>query len=830
MNENLTREEALERAAVVSGARYEVAVDLAGAEGFRSETVVRFRAGPGASTFLDCTAGAILEATLNGEPLPGGAIGEHRIALDHLADENEVRVVADMAFRAGEHGLTRFVDPVDGEAYVYSDSEPFGAHRWFACFDQPDIKGPFRIRVTAPAGWEVASNLPLESAAAAQGESRTWTYEETPPLPPYLAAVVGGPFNVVRDEHRDIPLGLYCRRSLAEHLDPGEIFEITKQGLDYFEEAFGYPYPFKKYDQLFVPEYAAGAMENPGCVTFNETYIFRSRVTEARRETRAGTILHEMAHMWFGDLVTMRWWDDLWLNETFASFAAEIALEGATRFTENWATFAHADKAWASAQDQLPTTHPIVADVPDVESVFLNFDGITYAKGASVIRQLVAWVGMDAFLEGMRAYFPRHAFGNATLADFLGALEEASGRDLGTWSKRWLETAGINTLRAEREAGALAIVQEGPEREPVARPHRLVIGAYGGSPLRRTERVELDVAGDRTPVEGIPAGAPLLLVNDEDLTYAKVRLDPTSLATARERLSEIDDPLARAVLWRTAWDLTRDGLLPARHFLDLVLDHVGVETNPSAFQRILAQAAGAVSIYGDPANRIAAGTRFAAAALEALEAAERGSDLQLSWARTFAAAARTGEQLDRVAAILDGSAVVEGLAIDTELRWHLVRALAAAGRAGDAAIAAELERDPTDQGTREAAAARAARPTPDAKAEAWMAIAEDPATRPATFRALLRGFNHPEQEELLEPYAPRFFAALGPFWEERDTALALQFARDGFPSVVSLRTIELTDAALGDAGLPAPLARPLLEGKDGVTRALRAREADASAG
>ena len=829
MKENLTRDEAAARAGAVRDLEYEIHLDLTGEDRFRSETAIRFAAERGGSTYLDCSAIEVHAAELNGEALPAEAISEHRIVLDGLADRNEIRIVADMDYRAGEHGMTRFVDPVDGAAYLFSDAEPFGAHRIYPCFDQPDLKGTFRIEVTAPPGWEVASNMAADGEPSREGETVRWSFAVSPTMSTYLAAVVAGPFHVVRDRHGAIDLGLYCRATLAEHLDPVEIFEITKQGFDFFEEAFATPYAFGKYDQVFVPEYAAGAMENPGLVTFNEMHIFRSRVTDARREGRAETILHEMAHMWFGDLVTMRWWDDLWLNETFATFASMLAMERATRFTEPWTSFAHTEKPWASRQDQLPTTHPIVADVPDVESVFLNFDGITYAKGAAVMRQLVAWVGLERFLKGMRAYFERYAFGNATLAEFLRVHEEASGRDLQAWSEVWLRASGINALTPRTGGEGVTILQEG---DPV-RPHRLAVGAYVGEDekLVRRHRVELDVTGARTDVDLGIDRADLILVNDEDLTYAKVRFDEGSLAALRGGLSRIGDGLSRAVCWRALWDMARDGDWPAREYLATVLDHVHAETMPSAVQRILGQAAASVSLLGDPANRYAAGNALADAGLEALRAAPPGSDLQLIWARTFVAAARRDEHLDLVRAILGGEEAMEGLAVDTDLRWHIVGSLAAAGGADEALIEAERERDPTDEGAREAAAARAARPTAEAKAEAWDVLTGPEKPRLAPARAILGGFQHPEQEEVLAPYADRYFQALDDAWERFDLSLALSFARGAFPSaIVAEETVALTDAALAREELPGPIRRVLLEGRDDLRRALRARATDAAAG
>ncbi|MGH2723100.1 MAG: aminopeptidase N [Actinomycetota bacterium] len=839
-SDNLTRDEARERSRLLSDARYRITLDLTRDDAtFPSETVVRFRCSePGASSFIDFS-GSVLAAELNGAALPDDAADGNRIRLDGLAGENELRVQALAVDHRTGKGFTRFTDPVDGEVYVHTDLEPFDAHRAFPSFDQPDIKGVFDFTVLAPPGWEVVSNSPAEAPVEEVGRTR-WSFLPTPPVPAYITAVVGGPFHVVRDHYRDIELGLYCRRSLAEHLDHGEMFEITKQSFEFFERVFEYPYPFAKYDQVFVPEYTAGAMENAGCVTFNETrYIFRAKVTDAAREWRAGTVTHEMAHMWFGDLVTMRWWDDLWLNESFASYMGELATAEATRFKNAWSSFASYQKTWAYQQDQLPTTHPISANVVDTQSIHLNFDGITYAKGASVLKQLVAWVGRERFLEGTSRYFRRHEWANAELTDFLAALEEVSGRDLGAWSKEWLETAGVNTLRPELEEGegrkirSAAILQDAPPDHPTLRSHRVAVGLYDRTDrgLVRRRRVELDVRGKRTEVPELAGERwpDLLLVNDDDLAYAKIRFDEHSWATIAERLGEIGESLPRALCWTAAWDMTRDAELPARDYLALVLRHAEREADISVLQTLLGQAASAVSVYGDPANREPALTALAEGSLEALRRTEPGSDHQLAWARSFISAATSDEQVDAVRDLLDGSLSFDGLAVDTDLRWHIVASLAAAGAADAGLIDAELERDPTDQGRRHAAAARAARATPEAKEEAWRTVTEDTSLALAAAEDVMAGFQQPGQRELLEPFAQRYFEDLPRVWESRELPAALAFAENLYPRlVVGPEVVEATDRYLAGPGVPGPVRRLLLEGKDGMERALRARAADRS--
>ena len=856
---NLLRAEAAERARLLDDLHYDVMLDLTGEETFRSETRLRGRARPGAETFLDLTAVGVVSATVNGVPVDADAFdaAAGRLRVADLEAENEIVVVADHAYEHTGVGLHRFVDPVDGAVYLHTQFEPFDAHRVYPCFDQPDLKATFCFEVEAPAGWEVVSNG-VATARPADGGAGRWRFATTEKMSTYITALVAGPYYSVHrphfpggsggspDEH-SIEMGLYCRQSLARYLDADEIFDVTAAGFDFFEDAFGQPYAFGKYDQLFVPEFNFGAMENAGCVTFSERHIFRSKVTEAEREGRADTILHEMAHMWFGDLVTMRWWDDLWLNESFATFASYLGLVEATRFRSAWTTFASNWKTWAYRQDQLPSTHPIVADAPDIEAMKTNFDGITYAKGASVLRQLVAWVGQKEFLDGVRAYFGRHAWGNTELSDFLASLEEASGRQLSEWAQQWLETAGVNTLRAAYDGAetysAFAIEQEAPPEYPTLRSHRVAVGLYdydqpvpGDTPvspgrrLRRRDRVELDVEGHRTPVpELLGVRVPdLLLVNDGDLAYTKIRLDPRSLATVTESLGTLDDPLARGLCWSAAWDMLRDAELPARRYLDLVLANLGGEDQIAVVAGLLRNAETAAIVYGDPANREPARRRLAEHALDRLRSSGPGSDVQLAYARAFAAAARGDDHLAVVRALLAGETVdgAEGLTVDTELRWVLVRSLATAG-VGDseAIVAAEEERDATDAGARHAAAARAARPDPTAKAEAWTALVEGDLPL-ATMRAVMGGFRQADQEPILQAWTAAYFDALLPIWERRGPDVGMSFTEMLYP--VGDGAVTMTDSYLARAApIPAPIHRLLLEGRDQALRAARARACDA---
>jgi len=844
---NLTRTDARTRAELLDVTAYEVEIDLTDGAGqpgertFRSRTTVRFRASRvGAGTFVDLVADAITEATLNGESVDTSNYApETGLPLSTLAEDNTLVVEADCIYSNTGEGLHRFLDPVDSAVYVYSQFETADAKRMYACFDQPDLKAPFQLTVTAPAGWEVISNGRPAARLTSPGGGQVVRFMTTPPLPTYVTALIAGPYHKVTDCYDGIDLGVYCRASLAQYLDADEILLVTKHGFDWYHQAFGYRYAFDKFDQLFVPEFNAGAMENAGCVTFLEDYVFRSKVTDAAYERRAETILHELAHMWFGDLVTMRWWDDLWLNESFATFVSVLCQAQATRWTSAWTTFANVEKTWAYRQDQLPSTHPIAADIPDLRAVEVNFDGITYAKGASVLKQLAAYVGIDAFLRAMRVYFRQHAFGNTTLAELLRTLEQESGRDLSSWSAQWLASAGINSLRAEftlddkRRYAAFAILQGPAEPGHTLRNHRLAIGRYdvdNDGKVVRVGRAELDVVGERTQVPemvGVPQ-PDLLLVNDDDLTYGKVRLDERSLATVVERIATIDDRLARALCWSAAWDMTRDGETAARDYVTLALSGVAGETEIGVVQSIQTRLRSVLDRFADPAWAPEGWARLAGAAGDAMHTAAPGSDLQLAWTRTFAAAARSPEHIQMVRGLLDGSELVPGLAVDTELRWALLSALVALGAAGDAEIDVELERDNTASGQRRAAAARALRPTPEAKAEAWRLATSDTGLPNAIVEAIISGFFHPAQHALTEPFVQRYFETVGDVWAQRTGEIARAVAVGLYPDAISDSAVAAADAFLATISLPPALRRLVSEGRDDVQRALRARQRDAA--
>jgi aminopeptidase N len=893
---NLTRDQAVERAALVSVDNYRIELDLTDGHGkpgehtFRSVTTVEFDALPGADTYIDIAADRIRSADLNGRDIDVSGYDESTgIPLTGLADHNVLVVHADCRYSNTGEGLHRFVDPVDDEVYLYSQFETADAKRMFACFDQPDRKATFEVTVIAPSHWEVISNgapLPgreqqiVDMIAAGlsneqiaerlgvstrtveghvyrrtqRGNTKRHTFVATPRMSTYLVALIAGPYarwdDTYSDEHGDIPLGLFCRKSLAEFMDAERLFTETKQGFGFYHKNFGVPYAFGKYDQLFVPEFNAGAMENAGAVTFLEDYVFRSKVTRASYERRAETVLHEMAHMWFGDLVTMQWWDDLWLNESFATFASVLCQAEATEYTEAWTTFANVEKSWAYRQDQLPSTHPVAADIPDLAAVEVNFDGITYAKGASVLKQLVAYVGLEEFLSGLRDYFRDHAFGNATFGDLLGALEKASGRDLSGWGQQWLKTTGLNTLRPDFDLDAdgkftrFAITQSGAQ--PGAgetRVHRLAVGIYdddGSGKLVRTHREELDLEGEATDIpalQGVSRGK-LILVNDDDLTYCSLRLDPESLQTVLTRIADIGDPLPRTLAWSAAWEMTREAELKARDFVSLIAGGVHAETEVGVAQRLLLQAQTALASYAEPGWAHSEGwPAFGDRLLELARNAAAGSDHQLAYVNALCGSVLSSTHTDVLKALLDNDPADSGLAglvVDTDLRWRIIAALAAAGVVDSDGpetpfIDAEADRDPTAAGQRHALEASTARPQPAVKDSAWQEVIEDDTLPNVTARSMIGGFVQRGQHELLKPFRDRYFDAISGVWERRSSEVAQTVVIGLYPSWdISRAGLDAADEFLADPNVPPALRRLVLEGRAGVERALRAREFDAT--
>ncbi len=840
-NTDITRAETAERARLLHVESYDVALDLTrGSESFGSTSVVFFGcAEPGAASYVDLIAETVHEITLNGVPIdPASAYADGRIALTGLAERNELRVLADCGFETGGFGLQRSVDSADGRVYTFTQFEAAHARRVFANFEQPDLKAAFTFHVTVPEHWTVLSNQPAPEPRAAGEGTAVWHFPATPRISTYLTAIAAGEYHVVRDSHTTpsgqvIPLGVACRQSMVPFLDVDDIVLITRQGLDYFTGLFGAGYPFEKYDQVFVPD-NGGAMENVGCVILTESLLFRSKVTDTMYEQRAMIILHEMAHQWFGDLVTMKWWEDLWLNESFAELAGFLASAEATRFTQAWTTFCGGAKTWGYGQDQLPSTHPIAADVPTLSQAEANFDGISYAKGASVLKQLVAYVGRDAFFAGIRAYFAEHAWGNAMLADLLRALEASSGRSLGDWSKAWLETAGPNTLRSDFEVGpdgaftSFAVRQEAPAQHPTLRPHHIAIGLYNLADgwLERTHQVEVDVAGARTEIPSLAgiAQPDLILLNDDDLGYAIIRFDERSLATLTEHIGHFHDALARTLCWSAVADMASQADLSVSAFVRIVAAGMGSEPSVAVLQLLHMQTLRLLATIADPAYVPVGKQILAAEAIRQLRTAEPASDHQLAWAQLLGGTATNPDQLDLVAELLDGSAEIAGLTVDTELRWSLLRRLAATGRAGDAEIDAELERDSTDAGRRNAAAARAGIPDAEHKAAAWRKVAESTELGLEESVAVVRAFNAPEHAGLLAPYAAKYFEQLPAIWAARADLLRLFLGGGLFPyTAASPELLGAVDAFLAEPGRDPSMSRVVIEGRDIVEKALRSR-------
>ncbi|NDK73339.1 MULTISPECIES: aminopeptidase N [Rhodococcus] len=821
---NLNRSEVAERSRAISVAGYRVELDLRSAvdsavKTFSTVTTIDLTSSV-ESTWLDFIGAAVDSVDVDGASIPVEYDGS-RIGLRGLGGSNVVRVAAHGHYSRSGEGLHRFVDDADDQTYLYTQYEPADARRVFACFEQPDLKAPFTFEVTAPDGWEVLSNQPATQTLSVDGAQRV-TFAPTLPISTYITAIAAGPYHRVASSwsrgELTVELGALCRASLAPHLDADNVFDITRQGLDFYAEYFDYPYPFGKYDQIFVPEYNLGAMENPGLVTFTEAYVFRGSATDEQHQRRANTILHEMAHMWFGDLVTMVWWDDLWLKESFADFMGSLVSAEATRFTDAWVAFAIKRKAWAYLQDQLPTTHPIVADIVDLEAAKLNFDGITYAKGASVLKQLVAFVGRDAFFEAARRYFKAHAFGNTTLVDLLDVLTETSGRDVREWARIWLQTTGVSTLSLD----GTDLVQTDP------RPHRLAVGIYDyneSGDLVRTERVELDITESRTSVD-LPPGA-LTLLNDEDLTYAKVRLDAESLSTVEASLDRVSDPLARGVIWSSLWNSVRDAQLSVFRYLDMVERFAPAETDLAILSSILTDAQYAVLHYVPKSLRPNVSAGWLETTWKAVFEAEPESGRQLAWARALSAAAAVNDaRADEVRSILDGTCPGPvGLALDPDLRWALWIALSATGHASVSDFDGELSKDSTSAGRTAYVRAAASIPDAETKAAAWASATTDASLSNDRLDATIAGFRSGTDPSLIEGYAVEYFSSLGKWWSERSIEIARRLVNGLFPAAEDTSAVDSWIQANAEA--PASLRRLVLERRDHLARDLRAQASNA---
>ncbi len=852
---NITRTEAEQRSAVVRVRAYRVTVDVTDAgtndpgRTFTSRTEIDLTS-PGPATHLDLIAESVTAATINGEPIALDGFDGYRLPLPVVeAGEHTVVVEAVCRYSITGEGLHRFVDPADSKVYLYSQFETADARRMFANFEQPDQKATFQLSVLAPSHWVVISNSArVEPVEVSDGTSR-WDHAPTPPVSTYITALIAGEYHVAEGEIRSVaktlPAAVACRASVAEFLDADRIRETAQRGFKVFEDAFGVPYAFDSYDQIFVPEFNAGAMENAGCVTFRDEYLFRYRVTAREMESRDNTILHELAHMWFGDLVTMAWWDDLWLNESFAEWASHFAADEISRRYDTgddpWSAFCNERKAWAYLQDQLSTTHPIAADMGDLEKVEQNFDGITYAKGASVLKLLVSFVGTDAFRAGVSEYFHKHAWGNTTLRDLLVELEAASGRDLSWFTGQWLETAGVNTLRADFDVdvqGAFtrfAIQQSAAESWPTLRRHRLGIGIFTviDDELRRTHSIELDIDGATTEVPdlvGVQRGD-VVLVNDGDLTYAKVRFDDDSAAALVEHIGALREPLARAITWSSFWDSVRDGDIAPQDFISLALRGIHSETDMAATSTVLSQAAVCSGRFMAPELRRETNRRLSAGLARLLKHAEAGSDKQVIIAKALVGATRSDEAVELVRGWLHDEEVPAGLAVDTGLRWSIITSLARIGAVDASVIDAELERDNTSAGSERAAGAKAGLPDADHKAEAWRRATQDADVPNETHRSIAMGFWHLGQEDLTATYAEAYLevaegiATHDGIWAERGYAAIGTVLRWLFPDpLISSELVERYEYWLKDWQPGVQVERAITERLDEARRALHCQE------
>lgn len=851
---NLTKSEAIERSALVGAVAYQVAWDFtAPGDTFVARTTISFDAVEAATTFIECAAVAASLVELNGVRLDADtALVAGRIELAGLAARNTLVIDAEFAYRTDGQGIHRFIDPEDGETYLYSQFAANDARAAFPCFDQPDIRATFSIAVVAPAPWVVVSNSPTPAPepvdAAAPGEgglapANLWVFPTTPPLPTYVAAVVAGPYafeeGVLKSRKGEISARVYGRKNLAAHLDSEEMISTVQAGLELYERVFQTEYPYDKYDQVFVPEYNLGAMENVGCVTFSEDrLLFRSRPTDALREARRNIQLHELSHMWFGNLVTMRWWDDLWLNESFAEFVGTWATEQTTEWKDAWVTFGASRKSVAYMQDQLPTTHAIVTEVPDTEATVSAFDMITYAKGASALKQLAAYVGEEAFFAGVASYLKRYAYGNATLAEFLAEVEAAAGRPLDAWAAAWLQTPGVTTLRPVLETDAhgtvtsFAIAEEVPPSHPVHRPHRVTIAGYVYSPgaFSRAWSVDAEVDGPVTAVPEVVGKArpDLLLVNDADRTYAKAGLDDVSITTLTDHLRDLTEAMPLANVLDAAWHMCRDGSLAAESYVYAVLAALPQITNSETAESHVRTMTLALSRYVPPARTV----EVTAAAAERLwtiaQNAGPGSDRQLLSLKAYARLTTTPEQASRLADLMDGALVLAGLTIDADLGWDLIAGMTAAGAAAEGSISGRLATDPGAAGQRRAAGARAAIGTLEAKTKAWEALAKpsSPVANAVQYE-IATGFVRVVDPALLTPLVGTLMAELRGYYEANEGFVGARVARTVFPTWAAGR-VDGLDALIerwliDNADASSVLIKIAREGLDDVRRALAAQ-------
>ncbi len=824
---NLTRSEAEARSALIDVTAYRVELDLAqGATTFESSSTVRFTcAQPGASTFLDVKPNHLHRATLNGVEIDGAGFDGQRIALTDLSAENEVVVTATMSYSKDGQGLHRAVDPADDQHYVYGHSFLDAAPRVFACFDQPDLKAPYDVTVTAPREWIVLGN----GAATRTGEG-SWALATTKPLATYFFTVCAGPYVSVAAEHDGIPLGIHARASLREPLErqAEQILTITRQSFDYYHSLFGIRYPFGEYHQVFVPEFNAGAMENPGCVTLRDQYLFRGATTHDEVLTRSNTITHEMAHMWFGDLVTMQWWDDLWLNESFAEYMSHRTLYEATEFTDAWVDFSMARKPWGYAAERMPSTHPVAGSpAPDAQSALQNFDGISYAKGSATLVQLIAHIGDSAFVAGVADYLRSHAYANASLDDFLGAMERSSGKALNDWADAWLRTAGLDAISVETttDHGSLAsatVRRISPAAHPADRSHSFDVAgfSYGTEVFRVATTVDRNETG-LTQLEGKPKPR-MMIPNASDLTWANIKLDPATVAAAPAELSKVPEARARAVVWTALIDGVALAEIDPRHLLAVMSTAWAVESNQSIINRVGLQMSRRIIPQFIPVSeQDNAYAVMAKAAASMLAQSEPGSSRALVAARYVATSSADEDLLHGWAF---GDRLPEGLAGDSDFRWVVLCNLARRGAIGPVEIDAALERDHTMQGNLKALQAKASAPDAAAKVWAWEQITGDHGRSNHEMNALATGFWEASDQDVLRPYVARYFTDVPALTGRVGEDALATVAALAYPSlVVEASTAEESAAALQRNDLTASVRRAIVDADSQLREALASR-------
>ncbi|MBL6956379.1 MAG: aminopeptidase N [Chlorobium phaeobacteroides] len=829
----LTREAAETRSTLVSNTSYTLELTLKEhAAEYRGRCSVAFdyRRGGVAPLKLDFITKQIHAVTLNGKATEEYLKGDFAIYLneDHLTEgRNTLEITYTSQFDNTGSGFHKFHDPEDSEEYMHTDFEPYDAHRLFPCFDQPDIKATYQLTVNGPSKWTYIHNA-LPEHTRTNDDEVTIAFKRTALFSTYLFALVVGPYTRWEERYNQIPLGIYCRKSLAKYMDPDNIFAITREAMATLEAYFDYPYPYDKYDQVFVPEFNFGAMENVGCVTFTEHYIFRHKKLYSEHLNRANTITHEMVHMWFGDLVTMKWWNDLWLNESFADYLSYFAMSKGTLFRDALEHM-YARKEWAYQQDQYATTHPIAASARDTIEAFSNFDGISYSKGASVLRQLQYFIGDEAFRAAIGQYFRRFAEQNTTLDDFLSIMSEKSGIDIVAWSRQWLETTGVNTLLSRIGNGKLRIEQQGSAKNSLIRQHAIEFTGYrqSGVALVINETRKIIIDGKTAEAQLKPDTA-FVILNTHDHDYVKVFYSNDALDTARRSLQTIEDPFARRLVWGSLWQMVRDNAFAPTEFIEMGIELATEEKDVSILNsHIIAKIKAIVSVYLTDDNRAIWMPELNTMARERLARPENSEQEQIIWFGLLLETALLPDELDYLHTLITGAESVASLEIDQEKRWNIIARLMACGHAeAEQLFSNEKDLDISDLGLKKAFMVQASRPDSTEKETCWQAFTEQSSRSTDFLRYGMKGFHWHMQKELLAPYIDRFFDAVEKVYTERDVHYAGAFGHDLFPhwrqTPDMLHKIEtfVNEKGTNGSELPALLRKQLIEQADDLKRIL----------